>query len=92
MRSNRAVMRKVPMRKCVVTQQRLPKKELVRIVRTPEGAIKVDQTGKMNGRGAYLKLSSEVVNLAQKSKVLAQILESEIPMDIFEELLALIEE
>ena len=85
-------MRKIPMRKCVVTQQRLPKKELVRVVRTPDGEIKVDATGKMNGRGAYLKLTAEVISLAQKSKVLAQILESEIPMYIFEELLTLIEE
>ena len=80
------------MRKCVVTQERLPKKELVRIVRTPEGEVKVDKTGRLNGRGAYLKLTAEAIKLAQKSKALSQVLETEIPVDVFEELLALIEE
>jgi len=48
-------MRKIPMRKCVVTQEQLPKKELLRVVRTPEREVVVDLKGKMNGRGAYLK-------------------------------------
>ena len=48
-------MKKIPMRKCVVTNERFPKKELVRVVRTPENEIKVDPTWKMNGHGAYLK-------------------------------------
>ena len=46
-------MKKIPMRKCVATNESLPKKELIRIVRTPEGTIEIDETGKRNGRGAY---------------------------------------
>ena len=49
------MIKKVPCRTCVVSKEKLPKKELVRIVRTPEGEVKIDETGKMNGRGAYLK-------------------------------------
>ena len=48
-------MKKIPMRKCVATNESLPKKELIRIVRTPEGTIEIDETGKRNGRGAYLR-------------------------------------
>ena len=48
-------MRKIPMRKCVATQEQLPKKELIRIVRTPQMEVKIDESGRMNGRGAYLK-------------------------------------
>lgn len=47
--------RKIPMRRCVATGEQLPKKELLRVVRTPEGTLAVDVTGKANGRGAYLK-------------------------------------
>lgn len=48
-------MKKIPMRKCVATQEQCPKKELLRIVKTPQGTVEVDLTGKLNGRGAYLK-------------------------------------
>ena len=48
-------IKKIPLRTCVVTKESLPKKELLRIVRTPEGVVQVDETGKMNGRGAYIK-------------------------------------
>ena len=51
-------MRKIPMRRCVATQEQLPKKELIRVVRTPQGEVQIDVTGKANGRGAYLKLGS----------------------------------
>ncbi len=61
-------MRKIPMRKCVATQEQLPKKELIRIVRTPQMEIKIDESGRMNGRGAYLKRNVEAVDLAQKRK------------------------
>ena len=47
--------KKIPMRKCIITNERFPKKELIRVVRTPENEVVVDLTGKMNGRGAYLK-------------------------------------
>ena len=52
-------VKKIPMRTCVVTKENLPKKELLRIVRTPEGTVEVDESGKKNGRGAYIKKDLE---------------------------------
>ena len=83
-------MRKIPMRKCVATQEQCPKKELIRIVRTPEQEVKIDVTGRMNGRGAYLKKSLEALELAQKRKALSRVLECEIPQTVYEELKELI--
>lgn len=85
-------MRKIPLRKCLVTGEQLPKKELVRIVRNKEGEVFVDLTGKMNGRGAYLKKSKEAFEIAKKKKLLARSLQVEIPDEIFEELGKLINE
>ena len=74
------------MRSCVVTGEKLPKKELIRVVRTPEGNVIVDETGKANGRGAYLKKSIETFEKASKSKILNRKLEVEVPDSIYEEL------
>ena len=79
-------MRKIPLRKCVATQEQLPKKELIRVVWNKEGEVFVDPTGKMNGRGAYLKRSLEAIEIAQKKGVLKKSLEVDIPDEIFEEL------
>lgn len=79
-------MKKIPLRKCVATQEQLPKKELIRIVRNKEGQVFVDPTGKMNGRGAYLKRSLEAIEIAQKKGVLKRALEVDIPDVIYEEL------
>jgi predicted RNA-binding protein YlxR (DUF448 family) len=62
--------KKVPMRKCVATGEMKPKKELVRIVRTKEGDVSIDLTGKKSGRGAYLSKDREAVILAKKKKYL----------------------
>ena len=58
--------KKIPLRTCVVTKETLPKQELLRIVRTPEGDVEVDETGKKNGRGAYIKKDLAVLESAQK--------------------------
>lgn len=79
-------MRKIPMRTCIVTKEKLPKMELIRVVRTPEGEVKIDETGKLNGRGAYLKKDLEVFEKAKKSKILNRHLEIDIPDCIFEEI------
>lgn len=79
-------MKKIPMRRCVATQESLPKKELIRVVRTPEGSIEIDTTGKKNGRGAYVKRSVEAVELAKKKKVLDRALECSVPNDVYEAL------
>ena len=79
-------VKKIPMRSCCVTREKLPKQELVRVVRTPEGSIVVDMTGKANGRGAYLKKDLSVFEKAEKTKVLNKHLEAEVPSSVFEEL------
>ena len=79
-------MKKIPMRTCVITGEKLPKKELIRVVRTPEGNVIVDETGKANGRGAYLKRDIETFEKAEKSKILNRKLEVEVPASIYEEL------
>ncbi|MBQ9327609.1 MAG: YlxR family protein [Solobacterium sp.] len=78
--------RKIPMRRCVATGEQLPKKELLRIVRTPEGIVQADPTGKANGRGAYLKKSPEAAAAARKTKALERSLEVSVPEEFWETL------
>jgi len=85
-------MKKIPLRKCIATQEQLPKKELLRIVRTPEGSVKIDTTGRMNGRGAYLKKSKEAVEIALKRKALERALEVTLDPSFIEELRSLFNE
>lgn len=79
-------MKKIPMRSCIITKEKLPKKELIRVVRTPEGEIVIDEIGKANGRGAYLKKDIEVIKKAKNNKVLNRVLEVEVPDSIYEKL------
>ena len=79
-------VKKIPMRTCIVTKESLPKKDLIRIVKTPEGNVIIDETGKSNGRGAYLKKDLEIIKKAQKSKVLNRALQIEVPDNIYLEL------
>ena len=67
--------KKIPLRTCVVTNEKLPKKDLLRIVRTPEGNVIPDVSGKANGRGAYIKADLEVLEKAKKNNTLARHLE-----------------
>ena len=78
------------MRTCVVTKEKYPKKELVRIVRTPENEVKVDTTGRMNGHGAYIKLDRDVIIKAQSTKVLDRTLKVIVPNEVYEELLEML--
>lgn len=80
-------VRKVPMRTCVVTHEKLEKKELLRVVRDNEGNVFVDETGKANGRGAYIKKDREAIEKARKSKILEHHLEVTIKDEIYDELL-----
>ena len=84
------VVKKVPMRTCVVTREQFPKNELIRVIRTPEGEVTVDTKGKANGRGAYLKKDKDVILKAQKTKVLDKMLEVNVPEEIYTMLLELI--
>lgn len=83
-------VKKIPMRTCVVTREKFPKAELVRVVRTPEGNIVIDETGRTNGHGAYLKKDLQVIEKAMTSKVLNRILEAEVPSEVFEKLKELV--
>ncbi len=84
-------VKKIPLRTCVVTKEALPKKELLRIVRTPEHDVVVDDTGKVNGRGAYIKKDLEVLEKARKSKILEKRLEITIEDSVYEEIKKMIE-
>ncbi len=75
--------RKIPMRTCVVTGEKCEKKDLLRIVRNKEGDVFVDETGKQNGRGAYLKKDIAVLQKAIKTKALNRKLECTIPEDVY---------
>lgn len=79
------------MRKCVATGEMYPKKELLRIVRSKEGEVSIDPTGKKNGRGAYLSKNKEAVLLAKKKNILKHQLETEIDENFYDEILAFIE-
>lgn len=78
------------MRKCVVTQERFPKKDLIRVVRTPEKTVEIDLTGKKNGHGAYISKSFDTLALAKKNKALQRALEIEIPEEVYQELESII--
>lgn len=82
--------RKVPLRKCVATQEMLPKKDMIRVVRSKEGDVSVDPTGKKSGRGAYVSKSETAVELARKKNSLDRQLEAKVPETVYEELLTLI--
>ena len=83
--------KKIPMRSCVVTREKLPKKELLRIVKTPDGEILTDETGKINGHGAYIKKDIQVLEKAIKSKILERILETDISDEVYENIRKIIE-
>ena len=82
-------MKKIPMRTCVVSREKLPKNELIRVVKTDDGVI-VDLTGKVNGHGVYLKRDAEVFDKAEKNKILNKLLETTVEESVFEELNKLI--
>jgi len=80
--------KKIPMRMCVSCREMQPKKELVRVVRTPEGAVVLDTTGRANGRGAYLCKKSACLEKAIKSRALERALETKIEADTYDTLRA----
>ena len=84
--------RKIPLRQCVITKERLPKGELVRVVRTPEGEIVVDTVGKVNGRGVYLKKDISVIDKAIKKNALSHHLGVKVPDRVYEELTTIVKE
>jgi len=83
--------KKVPMRTCIVTREKYEKKDLLRIVKNNERQVFVDETGKANGRGAYIKKDIEVLDKAIKTKILDRNLETTISDDVYEEIRKIIE-
>ena len=79
-------MKKIPLRRCLGCYESKPKNELYRIVRTTEGEIVLDKTGKKNGRGAYICSSKECLERAIKGKKLEKEFETKISDEIYEEL------
>ncbi len=84
-------VRKIPLRTCVVTREKLPKMELLRIVRTPDGGVVVDESGKMNGRGAYIKKDVAVLEKAKQKKILERQLECTIEESVYDEIKNMLE-
>lgn len=80
-------VKKIPMRTCVVTKEKYPKNELIRIVRTPSMEVVIDFTGKLNGRGAYIKYDLKTIEKAKLSKALDRSLEIKVPDSVYESLI-----
>lgn len=83
--------RKIPLRTCVVTGEKLDKRDLLRVVKNKEGEVKVDLTGKMNGRGAYIKRDVKVLDEAIKKKSLERKLECNISNEVYDEIRKVLE-
>lgn len=79
-------MKKIPMRTCVVTHTKADKRDLLRIVRTKEGNVLVDITGKLNGKGAYILKDLTMLEKAKKSKALERALGVEISAEVYSEI------
>ena len=84
--NNNMRVRKVPLRQCTGCGERKEKKELIRIIKTPEDTIEVDFTGKKNGRGAYICNSTECLKLAKKRKSLERSLKTSIPDEVYQQI------
>ena len=81
-------MKKIPIRTCIGCNESKPKKELIRVVKSPDGEISIDFTGKKNGRGAYLCFNVNCLEKAIKTKKLSRTFETQIEDEIYEKLRA----
>lgn len=80
--------KKIPMRQCLGCREMRPKRELLRVVRSPEGAVTLDLKGKASGRGAYVCPNVECLKRAIKTKALSRAFDTEIPQAVYDALLA----
>ena len=80
------MQKKIPQRQCMGCRERKAKRELIRVVRQPDGTVSLDFGGKMNGRGAYICPNPECLKKVQKSKALERSLEVTIPAEVYERL------
>lgn len=79
--------KKIPMRKCVASGEMKPKKEMVRVVRSKDGEVSIDSTGKKNGRGAYVSLDVDLVKNAKEKDILSNALNANVTDDFYDELI-----
>lgn len=86
MENNNQKAKKIPMRQCLGCNAHKPKKEMMRVLRTPEGNIELDLLGKKSGRGAYVCPSLSCFKKARKSKRIETVLECKIPEEIYDEM------
>lgn len=80
------MMKKIPLRTCVITREKLPKQDLIRVVKNKDDEVFVDISGKQNGKGIYLKKDKDVFNKARKSKILNKLLEIDIDEKVYDDL------
>ena len=83
--------KKIPMRQCTGCREHKPKRELLRVVRSPEGELSLDARGKKPGRGAYLCAQEECLKKARKSRALERALDCAIPEEVYQALEAQME-
>lgn len=83
--------RKIPMRKDIVTGEMVPKKELVRVVRTTEGTVELDSTNRANGRGAYISLDVEIAKKAKAKKTFDRVFETKLEDSFYDDLIAYVD-
>ncbi len=86
MENNNQKAKKIPVRQCLGCNEHKPKKEMIRVLRTPEGEIVLDLVGKKSGRGAYVCPSLSCFKKARKSKRIESVLECKIPEEIYDEM------
>lgn len=79
------------MRKCVISNEMKPKKEMVRVVRSKDGEVSIDPTGKKNGRGAYVSVEPTLIEDGKKRDVLSRSLNAKVPAEFYDELLEYVE-
>ena len=84
--------KKIPMRQCLGCREMKPKRELLRVVRSPEGEVSLDTRGKKPGRGAYVCPNADCLTKAVKTRALSRALETEIPDEVMQRLAAELEE
>lgn len=82
-------MKKIPYRTCIITREKHPKNDLFRIVKNKDGEVFIDLTGKVNGRGVYLKKDLKIIEKARNNKNLERNLETKVPESIYEQLIDL---
>lgn len=90
MKNNQA-KRKVPLRKCIVSQEMYPKKDLVRVVKNKEGEVFLDPSGRQNGRGAYIALEPELALKAKEKRVFDRAFSIKVSDEFYDELFAYVD-